>query len=361
MPLDYDAARSLLNDLFIEAEQDLLSHRTPEVPPQIQEACELVFASKTQAYREALTGCAIARIQDRGIDIRLPYVNQGDRAFNGRTLDEKAVNPFLHEHRIPSSKGAYLSVVRRSVTFTDRTRGGLRDKSGYDAFLALIEYLENTGEENDLRGFLRYLLFKFAALREASIVPLSRLRQISLEQFGALISGLLATHSGGRFPVLLVVSAFRTIRDFYSLGWKIEFQGINVSDAASSAGGDITISSGGRTLLAAEVTERPLDRNRIVSTFNTKIAPYGIEDYLFFVSLSSLDPSARLQAAQYFAQGHEVNFLEVKEWIVQSLATMGRKGRTIFNEALMELLDAPDIPRSLKMAWNTQVDRLLIR
>lgn len=308
-----------------------------------------------------MTGCAIARLQDRRIDIRLPYVNQGERAFNGRTLDEKTVNPFLHDHRIPSSRGAFLGVFRRSVAFTASTRGGLRDKPGYDAFLTLIAYLEETGGENELRGFVRYVLFKFAGLREASVVLLSRLRQIGLEQYRTLISGLLATPSGGRFPVLLVVAAFRTIREFYSLDWVIEFQGINVSDAASGAGGDITISSAGRTLLAAEVTERRLDRNRVVSTFNTKIAPNGIEDYLFFVRLASLDPAARVQAAQYFAQGHEVNFLEIEEWVVMSLATMGAKGRAIFNHELMELLDGPDIPRSLKMAWNMHVDRLLIR
>ena len=42
-----------------------------------------------------------------------------------------------------------------------------------------------------------------------------------------------------------------------------------------------------------------------------------------------------------------------------SLTTMGMRGRTIFNVKLMELLDGPDIPKSVKMGWNTQIDRLL--
>jgi hypothetical protein len=135
---------------------------------------------------------------------------------------------------------------------------------------------------------------------------LSRLRaflRISLEQYGTLISGLLATPSGGRFPVLLVSAAFSTIKHYFGLDWDVSAQGINVADAAAGVGGDVTITQAGRTLLAAEITEHPLDRNRVVSTFNTKIAPQGIEDYLFFVPMEHLPEEVRSQARQYFAQG----------------------------------------------------------
>jgi len=357
--LDYGAARSLLDHLFSEAEQDLLRQTAPSVPESLTQQFETVFRSNTQAYREVLVGCAIARLQDRSINIRLPYVKPGADAFNGRTLDEKVVNPFLRDNRIPSSAGPYLGVFRRSVTFTEATREGLRDRPGYDAFLALITYLEGTQDEGELPGFLSYLLFKFAQLREAASIPLNRLQRISLEQYDALIAGLLATPSGGRFPVLLVLAAFRAIRDFFGVDWTIECQGINVADAAAGAGGDITVRSGQRVLLAAEITERPVDRNRVVATFSTKIAPNAIEDYLFFISLAGLDEAARTQAQQYFAQGHEVNFLEIKDWILMSLATMGTGGRAQFNQHLLELLDTTDVPQPLKMAWNAQLNRLV--
>lgn len=359
MPLDYGAARGLLDHVFSQAEQDLLHQRTPGIPQTLHEHFDAIFRSKTQAYREVLVGCVIARIQDACINIRLPYVKQAANAYNGRTLDEKVVNPFFRDHRIPSSHGPYLGVFRRSVTFTEATREGLKDRPGYDALLALIAHLESTQDEEELGDFLRYLLFKFAQLREAAAVPLTRLQRISLEQYARLIAGLLATPSGGRFPALLTVAAFRTIRDFFGADWVVDFQEINVADAAAGAGGDITVTSGGRVLLAAEITERPLERSRVVATFNTKIAPNAIEDYLFFVHLAHLDEGARAQAQQYFAQGHEVNFLEIKDWIVMSLATMGTRGRAIFNGRLMELLDAPDVPQLLKMAWNTQIDRLV--
>lgn len=359
MPINPEEARGLLDIAFPQAEQDLLQGSVPQVGEQIRSACDVLFRSHTQAYREVVLGCVIARIQDKSINIRLPYVDQGPDAFSGRSLDERVINPFLQEKRIPSSRGPYLSVFRRSVQFDLGIRPGLRDKTGYDAFLTVISYLKSASQDSELLLLLRHLLYKFAELRETSDVPISRLQRISLEQYDILTSGLLATSSGGRFPVLLVVATFSAIKEFFDLDWTIAFQGINVADTASGAGGDITITSGSRIVMAVEVTERPIDRTRVAATFNTKIAPAGIEDYLFFVRSSGVAPEARQQARQYFAQGHEVNFLEIKDWILMSLATMGMRGRASFNSALVGLLEAPDVLRTMKVAWNEQIAGLI--
>lgn len=358
MPIDYNRSAGLLREVFAEIQPLVLAGTEPPVPDELKPPFATIFATTVQAYRETLLGCAIARLQDRALNIRLPYINQGADAFNGRTLDERAVNPFFQEHRIPSSRGPYLAAFRRSVRFDASPREGLRDKIGYDAFLELIEYLETTDDEADLRAFIAYLLYKFAKLREAADVPLSRLQRISLEQYDTLITSLLNTPSGGRLPVVIVVAALRTIKDFFGVEWDIGYQGINVADAQTGVGGDVTITQGGRIVFAAEVTERPIERARVVATFNTKIAPNAIEDYLFFVRPKTLAEDARQQARQYFAQGHEVNFLEVKNWVLQSLATMGKHGRGLFNDHLMQLLDDQDMPRGIKVAWNDYVAAL---
>lgn len=291
MPLDFDSAPGILAELFTEIQPFILQGTAPPVTGELEQSFQIIFATTVQAYRETLLGCALARLQDRAINIRLPYVNQGPGAYNGRTLDERVVNPFLQQHRIPSSRGPYLSTFRRSVRFDASTRQGLRDKTGYDAFLELITALEGMTEDADLRAFTSYLLYKFAKLREAAEVPLSRLQRISLEQYESLITSLLNTPSGGRLPVILVVAAFRTIKDYFGLEWVIDYQGINVADAATGVGGDITITHEGRIVFAAEVTERPLERARVVATFNTKIAPHGIEDYLFLCGLKLWPPT----------------------------------------------------------------------
>ena len=181
MPIDYDAAQTLIERVFAEVEDGMLRQAVPELPAGLPEQIEIVFRSNTQAYREAMLGCAIARYQDRAINIRLPYIKHGSGAYNGRTLDERVVNPFFQHHRIPCSRAPFLSTFRRGIRFDEETKKGIRDLGGYDAFLALVGYLEGTDDDEALLAFLKYLLFRFAQLRESAIIPLTRLHRISLE------------------------------------------------------------------------------------------------------------------------------------------------------------------------------------
>jgi len=359
VPLNYESARQLLESTFTQAEADFATGVVPATDAVFAQACGPIFTSQTQAYREGLIGCILARIQDRNINIRQPYINQGDRAFNGRTLDQTVINPFLRAKRVPSSTGPYLSAFRRSIQFIPETRQGLRDKAGYDQFLVALGRLENETDAEALLGMLRFVLLKFVELRDAAHVALTTPHRISLDQYDTLLTGLLSTPSQGRFPVILLVATFRAINSYFVQNWIVEMQGINEADSPSGAGGDITIRSGNQTVLVCEVTERSVDASRVVTTFQTKIAPQQIEEYLFFVRPSAASLEARQQAHQYFAQGHEVNFLEIKMWILMILATMGRRGRSLFNQHLIELLSADDIPRTVKVVWNTQIERLI--
>ena len=51
MPVDYEAARKLLDATFAQAEQDLLEGRTPSIPGELQSAFDTIFRSSTQAWR----------------------------------------------------------------------------------------------------------------------------------------------------------------------------------------------------------------------------------------------------------------------------------------------------------------------
>ncbi len=110
-------------------------------------------------------------------------------------------------------------------------------------------------------------------------------------------------------------------------------------------------------VFAAEVTERPIGADRVVATFQAKIAPNAIEDYLF-LTIDGVDEQAREQARVYFAQGHEVNFVQVADWIRYTLVDTGAEGRAGFFAALIERLERDDTPTAVKTAWNAEVDRL---
>lgn len=356
---DYKNAEELLGKAYFKAQHQFYEGSAPPEPPFIQKNLKNVFDSKTQAYREVLLGCILARLIDIEIDIRKPYVSQGPNAFNGRTLDERVVNPFFHNHDIPSSKGPYLTVFRRSVELNAEHKKGKRDKGGYDSLLNLIEILQKKSGFSEIESFLNTLLYKFILLREASKVPLAKLRRISTEQYSIILAGLLDVPSGGLIPVLLVGCIFETIRICFHLDWEIEIQGINVADGPSKASGDITIKSGDEVILAVEVTERPVDRKRVVSTFTTKISKGEIKDYLFMTSINDPSDDAISTARQYFAQGHEIGFIKIHDWAVNILGTIGGDCREVFKNLLYDRLDEKNVPQALKAAWNEQVQLLL--
>ncbi|MFO7899168.1 MAG: hypothetical protein R6V58_08920 [Planctomycetota bacterium] len=108
-------------------------------------------------------------------------------------------------------------------------------------------------------------------------------------------------------------------------------------------------------LLAAEITERTVDKNRVTTTFQAKISKHAIQDYLFFVKDVAIDQKAVEQARKYFSQGHEVNFIVIRDWIRMLLATIGKAGRDAFCRNLTDALDHRDVPPTLKVAWNDQI------
>ena len=68
--------------------------------------------------------------------------------------------------------------------------------------------------------------------------------------------------------------------------------------------------------------------------------------------------SAKTQADQYFAQGAEVNFIEIRAWVLMVLATIGRAGREVFNRLLTESFASQEMSATLKVAWNNEIQRL---
>jgi hypothetical protein len=358
MPFDYEAAKVTLAAAFAEAEEEYRNRRAASVPAAVEAALATLFNSNTQAFREALIGCCLARMGDAAIDIAKPYVNQGSDAYNGRTLDEQVVNPLLQEKEVPCSKGPYLSALRRNISFVPETSKGLRDKDAFRAMLVFIDCLK-TETGDGARRYLVSLLRNFITLRERSRIALARINRFSIEQYSALLDLLLGSASGGLVPVLLVVSAFDAIKATYGLPWELDYQGINEADAASGAGGDVTVRRAGEVVLSIEVTERIIDEDRVRTTFRTKIAPNGIDDYLFFFAGAPPTEAARARARAYFAQGHDINFAPVKDWIATVLATLGAGGRKVFTDKLVAALDDPKVPAAIKVAWNSHVRTVL--
>ena len=288
----------------------------------------------------------------RSCYIRHPYVKQGEDAFNGRTLDEKAVNPFLFSKQIPCSKGPYLATFRRNVTFTEDTRDGLRDKEGFDALLSLISTLEAVSESDEVETIIIALLKCFIDLREQSIVRLVPIRRLRIDQYRMFLNKLQHRQSGGLIPMLLTDAVFSTINGQMNAGWTIERQEINAADGATGAPGDITIYKDGAIFKAIEVTERPIDGSRVDSTFSTKITLNNAAEYLFVYTNDLPRENALERAKAYFAQGYNINFASITDLTIHILLSGDEAFRTAYNERMFELFNAQDVQATIKVAWN---------
>ena len=101
--------------------------------------------------------------------------------------------------------------------------------------------------------------------------------------------------------------------------------------------------------------------NRVVSTFNTKIALHGLEDYLFLFSQTPPEADARAAAHNdKLGQGPISVFLPVAGWLVKlSLGTIVAPCRRLFAEKVIGLLEQPTVPAHVKVAWNEKHASLL--
>ncbi|HWY60935.1 MAG TPA: restriction endonuclease, SacI family [Rhizomicrobium sp.] len=353
--IDYDAANALLKGTFPLAEDDYRESSAIEVPEKICTATDVLFVSETQAYREALIGCAIARILDSEIDIRLPATEFGENSFSGRGLADRVVTPFMRNKSVPISASPYLSSLRGGARFIDGGEPRIqRDKAGYAALVAVVAYLKDL-DIISATLYLRYLLRQFIKLRDSANIILTRVAKLSLEQLSKLTLGLLDVKSGGRFPSFLATAMFQTLNECHKLGWQVDFQGINVADKASGAVGDITIQKDGKVILGVEVTERPIEGARVILTFEQKVSPAALTDYLF---LSTAQPAAEAIAAakSYTAAGHEMNFMPIQTWLRSILGTIGPDCRILFQDKMIALIGLLDVPADLKIAWNGRMD-----
>jgi hypothetical protein len=352
------AAAELLLELYPLAERDFREGLFIDVPKAAVEATERLFASKTQAYRDALPTCVLARIADPLIDIRLPATAYGENAFSGRSLSDKVVTPFLREKSIPVSAAPFLSAVRGGAKFMPGGEPRIqRDPEGFAALVSVVEYVRGLSEE-DAKAYLRHLLRRFVQLREGADIALKRIAKPNLVQLERLIKGLLGIKSGGRYPSYLATAMFQTMGECHNLGWEIEFQGINVADKASGAVGDITVRKDGAIVLGVEVTERSIAKPRVTRTFDDKISPHALPDYLF---ISTATPAAEaVEAAQHYtAVGHEMNFAPLAPWLLHILSVLGPEGRTVFQDNVITLVRAKGVPGELKVAWNACMEKAI--
>lgn len=327
----YTPFRELLGRVFADAESDFRDGQIIGLTDEVTQSLDRMFASDTQAYREALVGCAVARLVDPTIDVRYPATAYGSNSFSGRSISDNVVAPFLQSKRVPVSKSPYLSSLRGGAKLIPGGQPRIqRDQASFDALVAAVEYL-TTASPEEAEMLLRRLLYEFIQLRESANIGLKRIARPSVDQLDRIGGALLDLKSGGRIASFLTIAMFKALSDRFSLEWDVEFQGINVADKFTGAVGDVTIKKGEAIVLGVEITERPVGKDRVSLVFEEKVSPSGLTDYLFVTTAKPADDAIRA-ARNYTAVGNDMNFVNLAAWLHHLLATVGPGGRVQFQE-----------------------------
>ena len=353
--LDLDRCAQLLHKVWQEACAD--PHHV--AVPELREALETLQRSRSGSIREALLGCALAGCVHPEVDLRRPYLNLGERAFSGRTLDERVVNPFLQAEDVPCTKGPYLAMFRRQAVFDTSYLNKARDKAAMRAFLQCLDELERADAARR-RAILVDVARMFVRLRDESNIRLLQLPRPSASTLARLMHEMLGQRSGGRVALWGVAAAWQAMADAFGLGWDVRVQGINVADVPSGAVADVEVRTRDEELvMALEVTERCVDAERLRATFRSKIAPNGLRDYLFLHGGGEPDGKVLELLERMLVQGHAVEMHDLMDWLHACWVSIGGKGRERFVHHFCAYLADRDTPSTLKIAWNRAVERLL--
>ena len=93
--IDADVAQDLLTAALQNAEDSFQQGVPPADRLNLAVETERLFTSSTQAYREALVGCVVARVADERINIRHPATETSAESFFRAKLGRSGSDAFL--------------------------------------------------------------------------------------------------------------------------------------------------------------------------------------------------------------------------------------------------------------------------
>ena len=231
--------------------------------------------SANRACVRFLMSCLIAKIDNSKIDIRKPYTEiGGDDCYSGRVIDEKYVNPFIHDKKLPcNSTTAFLTPAFRNITsilLPDREMAGT-PKRIYKFTLQILDDIENgrLSERDVLSEVLRDLInLKIEKDNRLSslikeVVSTKENKPLSAEKIIELIETHIKYPKSSRIPVLVVAAAYVASSE-YIHEQSLPLESHNAADKQTKSLGDVEV-----TLMNDE---------NIVTCYEMKARPVSKED-----------------------------------------------------------------------------------
>jgi DNA adenine methylase len=240
----------------------------------------------------------LAKTHNPKVDIRKPYTEiDGNDTYSGRFYDEKYVELLVHKYKLPCNPTtAYLTPAFRNLDrllTTDLVLVG-RPREVYVFALEILEatYSNKEKPENILQEIIRvFLIIKsedeqrmqqlIADLKQADdILPLAT------EEIVTLLLQHLNCKGSSRLPVLIVASAYQTVKDQIGEVNKL-LEAHNAADKQTGSIGDveITLTNDDRIVTCYEMKDKRVTKTDIdVALQKLSKTKSKVDNYIFITT-----------------------------------------------------------------------------
>ena len=286
----------ILEKLYQQAAENLSkSNVKAETKEKIEFVCR---CNANKAPIRFLMSCLLAKKHKPTVDIRKPYTEiEGNDTFSGRFYDEKYVELLVHKYKLPCNPTtAYLTPAFRNLDrllTTDLVLVG-RPRGVYVNALQILDIVHNQKEkpENVLKEIIRFLLLIKAEdeLRmEQLIADLKQVDDIlplASEEIVMLLTQHLNCKGASRLPVLIVASAYQTVKEQIGEANKL-LEAHNAADKQTGSIGDveITLTNDDRIVTCYEMKDKRVTRTDAdVALQKLSKAKTKIDNYIFITT-----------------------------------------------------------------------------
>jgi len=311
-----------------------------------------------------LMSCLLAKIYDSKIDIRKPYTEiSGKDTYSGRFYDEKYIDLLVHKYNLPCNPTtAFLTPAFRNLDralTADLVLVG-RPREIYEFTLKILAEVHNQSETviNVLKEIIRFLLIikkedeqrmeqLIADLKQTDTLPLSS------EKIIALLKQHLSCKHSSRLPVLIVASAYQTVKDQIGETNKM-LKAHTAADKQTGSLGDIEIilTNENKIVTCYEMKDKKVMKTDIDVALQ-KLLENKVDNYIF-ITTDVIEPEVTEYAnSLYEKTGVEFAVLDCIGFIRHFLHFFHRKRNDFLNVYQGMILAEPTsaISQPLKEAF----------
>lgn len=335
--------------------RDALSDGVDKADPEVDRFVNSPVASIRYAFFTQLLG----KIEDHARDLLCLQMQRDlgeiSGAWDPRSFCAKVVVPWAAENQnvLGRSADPYVSnPLRRPRLDADTQK--LRDGDEWEALTQFLGKLQDRSDPDEIkRAFARCLASLSRRLRHQQFaypVP----QRVSLGQLDELIETYLSKPSGGLRPQVLATVLFQHVGAVFGLFSKIESQGVNESDAASGALGDIVCygSESDEPMLAVEVKDHDLQLIELQACI-AKARQSDLRKLLFaapgLASAERGDIEARIKSE--WAQGMNVHQVEIESLAHHAFMLLDERHCPEFLKKVGQELDSRAAPHADREDW----------